>query len=91
MMQKPANASSKVPHQWQIWKRSSFDTFLANMANVHCNTLVANMAFPSAIYAALRLCALYREFRDDATMEMPMPPDEYVSVAKVPDICRLQR
>ena len=58
MMQKPANASSKVPPRWQIWKRSSFDTFLANMANVHCNTLVANMAFPSAIYAGLRLCAL---------------------------------
>ena len=60
LMQKPANAPSKVPPPWQIWKRSSIDTFLANMANVHCNTLVANMAFPCSINAdaGLRLCPL---------------------------------
>ena len=27
-------------------------------------------------------CVHYHEFRDNAAMEMPMPPDEYESVAK---------
>ena len=65
-------------HSWQIWQMCIVIHWLQIWH------------FP-AQYMQRSGCVHYRGFRDDAAMEMLMPPDEYVSVAKVPDICRLQR
>ena len=65
-------------HSWQIWQMYIVIHWL-------------QMWHIPAQYMQRSGCVHYRGFRDDAAMEMLMPPDEYVSVAKVPDICRLQR
>ena len=67
-------------HSWQIWQM--------------CIVIHLLQIWPFLVqYMQMQGsgCVHCRDFRDNAEIEMPMPLDEYVSVAKVPDICRLQR